>query len=221
MNFKKITQTGCKDIFRAFLVEKAEYAGCEEMPYIKTSAFLPQKVILFSKALTTQNYNQWVVFYEHDAKTIRLWNNPRKYISILRKFNGVITPDFSLYRNMPLIMQKWSTYQSRAIGAWLQNEGVEVIPNVRFSDERSYRFCFDGIKKHGAVAIGTHGCIKKLTDRAYFEKGLAEMVKRLQPHTIIVYGAAPRLIFDKYKARGIQVIQFESEYATTHKAVNV
>ena len=118
-------------------------------------------------------------------------------------------------------MQKWSTYQSRAIGAWLQNEGVEVIPNVRFSDERSYRFCFDGIKKHSAVAIGTHGCIKKLTDRAYFEKGLAEMVKRLQPHTIIVYGAAPRLIFDKYKARGIQVIQFESEYATTHKAVNV
>ena len=91
---------------------------------------------------------------------------------------------------------------------------------MRFSDERSYQFCFDGIEKHSTVAIGTHGCIKKLTDRAFFEKGLAEMVKQLQPKTIIVYGAAPDLIFKKYKEMGIQIIQFESDYAATHKAVS-
>lgn len=220
MEFENRTLTGCKDVFHAFLVEKAEYAGCEEIPCIKTSTFLPKKVITFSKALTTKDYDQWVIFYEHDAKIVRLWNNPRKYIDVLKKFKGIITPDFSLYRNMPLVMQKWATYQGKAIGVWLQNEGIEVIPNVRFSDERSYQFCFDGIEKHSTVAIGTHGCIKKLTDRAFFEKGLAEMVKQLQPKTIIVYGAAPDLIFKKYKEMGIQIIQFESDYATTHKVVS-
>lgn len=118
-------------------------------------------------------------------------------------------------------MQKWSTYQGKAIGVWLQNKGVEVIPNVRFADERSYSFCFDGVEKRSTVAIGTYGCIKKLTDRAYFEKGLAEMVKRLQPQTIIVYGAAPGYMFGKYKTMGIRIIQFDSAFSAAHKkAVN-
>ena len=116
-------------------------------------------------------------------------------------------------------MQKWSTYQGKAIGVWLQNEGIEVIPNVRFADERSYSFCFDGVEKNSTVAIGTHGCIKKLTERAYFEKGLAERVKQLQPKTIIVYGAVPAPIFGKYREMGIRTIQFDSEYAVSHKVV--
>lgn len=210
---------GCKDVFHAFLVEKANYDGIEEIPCIKTSKFLPSRVIPFSKALRSTDFDRWVVFYEHDEQFVRLWNNPRKYINILKKYKGVITPDFSLYRNMPLVMQKWSTYQGKAIGVWLQNEGIEIIPNVRFADERSYNFCFDGVEKHSTVALGTHGCIKKLTDRAYFEKGLAEMVNRLQPQTIIVYGTAPDTIFGNYKEKGIRIIQFDSEYALSHKAV--
>lgn len=210
---------GCKDVFRAFLVEKADYEGIEEIPCIKTSGKLPSKVIPFSKALKTSDYNQWVVFYEKDEKFMRLWNTPHKYLKVLKKFKGVITPDFSLYRNMPLVMQKWSTYQGKAIGVWLQNEGIEVIPNVRFADERSYQFCFDGVEKNSTVAVGTHGCIKESLDRAFFEKGLAEMVKRLNPHTIIVYGAAPDDIFLKYKEMGICIVRFDSDFAIAHKVV--
>ena len=47
------------------------------------------------------------------------------------------------------------------------------------------------------------------------------MVKRLQPQTIIVYGAAPGYMFGKYKAMGIRIIQFDSAFSTAHKkAVN-
>ena len=221
MNNKNATNKGgCKDIFHAFLVEKADYAGEEEIPCIKTSSHLPERLIPFSKALNSTDYDQWVVFYEHDSQIVRIWNHPHKYLEKLKKFKGVITPDFSLYRNMPLVMQKWATYQGKAIGVWLQNEGIEVIPNVRFADERSYPFCFSGVEKHSTVAIGTHGCIKQLTDRAYFEKGLAEMVLELEPKTIIVYGAAPDSIFEKYKENGIRILQFDSEIAAYHKAVN-
>lgn len=46
------------------------------------------------------------------------------------------------------------------------------------------------------------------------------MVQQLQPQTIIVYGAAPDFIFGKYKEMGIRIIQFDSEYAVSHKVVS-
>ena len=217
---KKNNECRCKDVFHAFLVEKADYDGIEEIPCIRTSKLLPERLIPFSKALCSTDYNQWVVFYENDSQIVRMWNQPHKYLEKLKKFKGVITPDFSLYRNMPLVMQKWATYQGKAIGVWLQNEGIEVIPNVRFADERSYPFCFSGVEKHSTVAIGTHGCIKQLTDRTYFEKGLAEMVLELEPKNIIVYGSAPDSIFKNYKESGIRILQFDSEIAAYHKVVN-
>ena len=39
------------DVFHAFLVEKADFEGVEEIPCIKTSRLLPGGVIPFSKAL--------------------------------------------------------------------------------------------------------------------------------------------------------------------------
>ena len=148
-----------------------------------------------------------------------MWNNPKAYVKKLKKFRGIISPDFSLYRNMPLCMQMWNTYRSRALAVWLQNNGVEVIPNVRFNDERTYDFCFDGIEKDRAVATGTHGCIKHRDDKEYFKAGLAELVNRLSPKTIIVYGAAPDDIFKKYKECGIDIIPFESEFSKSRKQV--
>jgi hypothetical protein len=123
-------------------------------------------------------------FYEHDKNFERLWNTPNKYLNKLKKFKGVISPDFSLYRNMPLVMQMWNTYRGRALAIWLQDNGVQIIPNVRFNDERTYEFCFCGIEKYSTVAIGTHGCIKKNIDKKYFKNGLENA--RPAKHEIII-----------------------------------
>lgn len=116
-------------------------------------------------------------------------------------------------------MQMWNTYRGRAIATWLQNNGIEVIPNVRFGDERTFSFCFDGVEENKTVAVGTHGCIKNKIDREYFIKGLEELVKQLSPKTIIVYGAAPDEIFKKYTDMGIDIIPFESEFSKSRKQV--
>ena len=209
------------DVFHAFLVENADYDGYYELPVIRTSDHLPDKVITFSKAMskTWDDFDCWVVFYEHDRDFERLWSKPRQYLDKLKKFKGVISPDFSLYRNMPLIMQMWNTYRSRAIAVWLQNNGVEVIPNVRFGDERTFSFCFDGIEENKTVAVGTHGCIKRKEDKIFFKIGFARMVQRLSPKTIIVYGSAPDSIFKPYKDMGINIIAFESEFSKSRKQV--
>ena len=209
------------DVFRSFLVENADYDGYYELPVVRTSDQLPDKVITFSKAMskTWDDFDCWVVFYEHDRNFERLWNKPRQYLDKLKKFKGIISPDFSLYRNMPLIMQMWNTYRSRAIAVWLQNNGVEVIPNVRFGDERTFSFCFDGIEENKTVAVGTHGCIKRKEDKIFFKIGLARMVQRLLPKTIIVYGSVPDGIFKPYKDMGINIIAFESEFSKSRKQV--
>ena len=209
------------DVFRAFLVENADYEGYIELPVLKTSSRIPEKVIVFSKAMAKSwtDFDCWVIFYEHDKKFERLWNNPKRYLKRLKKFKGVISPDFSLYRNMPLVMQMWNTYRGRAIANWMQTNGIEVIPNVRWNDERTYEFCFDGIESNGTIAVDTHGYIRHAADKEYFKKGRAELVKRLSPKDIIVYGSAPDDIFKSYKDLGINIIQFDSEFAKSRKRV--
>ena len=209
------------DVFHSYLVEDADYEGYIELPKIRTSNLIPHKLVPFSKAMSKSwnDFDCWVMFYEHDVKFERLWNNPKHYLEKLKKFKGVISPDFSLYRNMPLVMQQWNTYRSRALAVWLQKNDVELIPNVRYNDERTYNFCFDGVEKFKTVAVGTHGCIKNKIDKDYFKKGLAELVKRLSPKTIIVYGATPDDIFKTYKDAGIEIISFESEFSKSRKQV--
>ena len=182
-NVKKKT-----DVFRSFLVKNADYDGYIELQKIKTSDLLPEKIVMFSKAMSSSwdDFGCWVAFYEHDKNFERIWRNPRQYLNKLKKFKGVISPDFSLYRNMPLVMQMWNTYRGRALAAWLQGNGIEIIPNVRFNDERTYGFCFDGIERFKTIAVGTHGCIKRKEDKFIFKCGLEETVKKLSPKAIIV-----------------------------------
>ena len=143
-----------------------------------------------------KDFDCWVVFYEHDEKFERFWNNPKAYLEKLKKFNGVISPDYSLYRSMPLVMQEWNTYRGRALAAWLQGNGVEIIPNVRFNDERTYDFCFDGIEKNKTVAIGTHGCLKSKEDKLYFELGQAVLVSKLTPKHYCLWNCTGRNILN-------------------------
>lgn len=213
MSIINCARAGCRDVFHAFLVEKAEYAGFLEIPRLDFLDEKPRKLISFSKALKSTDYDCWVHFYQDDAQFERIWNQPKKYLPILRKFSGVISPDFSLYRDMPLVMQYWNIYRNRAIGRWLQDNGVKVIVNVRWGDKRSYAPSCFGVPHGGTIAIGSHGCVKLIEEREFFQEGLEYVVSILHPKTIVVYGAAPGIVFDKYANQGITILQFDSEYA--------
>ena len=126
-------------------------------------------------------------------------------------------PDFSMYRNMLFVMQQWSCFKSRAISRWLQSEEVEVIPNVRISDERCFDWVFDGLPKHSVIAMSTLGCCKHSEDRRRLMRGIAATVEELEPEAIIVYGAAPDAIFEPAVSAGIRMVPFESQFSATHK----
>lgn len=197
----------------------AIYAGLFEFPCIRPTYEVPERLFPFSKALSCHDYNQWVHFYEDDFLFERIWRNPRKYLEVLQRYKGVILPDFSLYRDMPLVMQLWNIYRSRAIGHWLQMNGVTVIPNIRYGDRRTYRVSCDGIEKHCVIAVGTHGNMKHKVDREIFLEGFDVIINRLQPTVVVIYGSASAKYFQKYIDAGIEIVQFESDYSTSHKEV--
>lgn len=220
MSKESCTRRGCKDVFHAFLVQNAEFDGKLEIPCIAPEKSVPHKLISFSKAISEKKKDCWVHFYEDDVKFERIWNRPGTYLPILKRYQGVISPDFSLYRDMPLVMQQWNTYRGKAIGQWLQENGVPVIPNIRFGDERTFEFCCAGVKKESTIAIGSHSCIKTKTERTFFRQGLEYVTECLKPSKMIVYGSAPDEIFLPYKLKGIEILQFDSETALAHKAVS-
>lgn len=117
---------------------------------------------------------------------------------------------------MPLVMQFWNIYRSRAIGNWLQLNGVAVIANIRYADRRTYEFCCDGISSNSTIAIGTYGTIKNKEDRYFFCEGLSVVVKILSPKNIVVYGSAPSSIFGEYEKAGIKIVSFENNYWADH-----
>lgn len=206
------------DSFHSYLVKDAAFSGNWEIPLIEsTFDSIPERLVLFSNLKKTTETNQWVHFYTDDRRFECIWKNPSMYVGRLQKFDGIISPDFSIYRDMPLSMQVYNTYRNHALAHWFSTKGIKVIPNVRWGDNRSYDFCFSGIQPNSIVAIGSNGCINSKSDIEYFRQGFEEMNRRLSPHTILVYGPTPNVVFDRYKSSGVQIISFPCEMQRVHQ----
>lgn len=84
----------------------------------------------------------------------------------------------------------------------MQKQGIYVIPNIRWGDERTYKadflgekVAFQGVDKHSIVSIGTYGQIQTAESKRIFREGLIEMLNELQPKVVLVYGSMPDKIF--------------------------
>ena len=196
------------DGFNPELVSGAFFDGLLEIPHIKRpdKIIIPSALIPFSQRNRSDNYKEFVHFYEHDKNFATVLTAAKEHFDCLKKFQGVISPDCSLYRDMPLVLQIANTYMNRAIGHYLQSKGLYVIPNIRWGDERSYttiglpeKFAFLGVPKHSIVSIGTYGCIKSKENKIYFTEGLEAMLDELEPEVVLVYGGMPDSIFTKVK----------------------
>lgn len=69
-------------------------------------------------------------FFYDDYKFIQAWKNPDKYVDKLRRFKAVISPDFSLYTDFPVVLQMLSCYRRQWVGAYWQMLDIDVIPDV-------------------------------------------------------------------------------------------
>lgn len=102
-----------------------------------------------------------------------------------------MSPDFSLYSDFPKALQIYNHYRKHWLGAYWQLNGIEVIPTICWSDESSFEWCFDGEPQGGTVAVSSVGTQLNKQSKQLFLNGYNEMIKRLQPETVIFYGKVP------------------------------
>jgi hypothetical protein len=184
------------DVFKSSLVSGATFSKVYELPELKRSDFVPENPLPFDKRNTIRSLaGRWLHFYLFDRDVECLWNDASRYLGKFKAAGGVITPDYSLYCELPLPFQQWNNYRNRAIAYWLQKNGVPIIPNIRWGDDRSYPFAFEGFAVGGSMAVSTNGCIGEKRDRLLFQRGLEKMVGALHPDRIICYSSAPDDIF--------------------------
>ena len=190
--------------FRVSLVETAFFDGKFEIPHVDAPSeiIIPKGMVPFSVRKRSQDKSDFVCFYEYDINFREVLTNTEEYVDDLKMFPGIVTPDCSLYLDAPLCVQIADIYLNRAVGYYLSQQGLYVVPNIRWGDERTYKVdflgekvAFQGVDKHSIVSIGTYGQIRSAESKRYFREGLEEMLKELEPEVVLVYGSMPAEIF--------------------------
>lgn len=177
-----------------------------QMPIIKKETHIPKDIIGFNYAKTSEEKNVGIHFYLDDYQFERLWNDPEEYIELLSKYDCILSPDFSLYLDMPMPMKIWNVYRSRQIGSYYQQHGIKVIPTIQWAEKETFEFCFEGIEQGSVVSVSTIGVKRDKNALQIWKDGMDEMINRLKPSKILVYGG--KLDYD-YK--GLEVIYFENK----------
>lgn len=180
--------------------------GFYQMPIIEKEAHKPKGLMGFNYALTSQDHSKGIHFYVDDYQFERIWNDPHKYIDVLREFDCVLTPDFSLYMDMPMSMKIWNVFRSRLIGQMMQDEGLTVIPTVSWAEAETFAFCFDGLPEGGVMSISTVGVKQDPHAFEIWKAGTVELIKRKKPSALLVYGGAVDFDFGDTK-----VFYFQNE----------
>ncbi len=166
--------------------------GEYDIPQIESIQFNNAEFIGFNYARNAKEpENKAVHFFLDDYQFTRVWTEPDRYIPMLQRFKYVLTPDFSLYTDFPKPLQIYNHYRKHWIGAYWQMYGINVIPTICWSDQKSFEWCFDGEPTQSVVAVSSVGTQNNKEKKRCFLDGYHEMVERLQPTQIIFYGRVP------------------------------
>jgi len=134
-------------------------------------------------------------FYVDDKRFETVWHEAVKYIDTLKtmKLGSIITPDFSMWQNAPLIIQLWNLYRSRWCARYWQDAGFKVIPSLNWSDERTYEFAACGLPNNMPVVSVQCRTTKSAKGREYFLKGITELITKITPQNVLIYGGTEHM----------------------------
>ena len=173
------------------LVSRADCGG-DGFPALAPVDARPDELQGFNYALSTSaadKAGKGCHFFIDDYQFERLWTSPRKYVDALKPYKCVLTPDFSLYMDMPDPMQAWNRYRSQALGRYWQDMGLTVVPTLSWAQASSFAFCFKGIPRHSTVATSTVGVANDEGAKEIWREGMRRAMKELEPSRVLLYGS--------------------------------
>ena len=168
--------------------------GIPSLPKAALTGEEQEKLMLIAfnslKSDNANNSERFVHFFIYDYNFEKLWTKPDESLELLSQYKGILTPDFSMYLEMPYALQLYNTFRNRWCGAYFASKGVRVIPTVSWGDDNTFEFCFKGIPKGSVVAVSTymfHAHNNHADQKDVFMKGYNRMLTELEPSAIICY----------------------------------
>lgn len=139
------------DEYNLNAVDLERVAGFYQIPTLEPTGYIPDDLIGFNYVMSTDRRDAGVHFFIDDYQFRRCYERPALYIEKLQEFPCVLTPDWSLYTDMPMAMKIYNVFRSRLFGQMCQDAGIQVIPTLK---GRDYISGSHGIRS--VMGINTH-----------------------------------------------------------------
>jgi Domain of unknown function (DUF4417) len=160
------------------------------IPDLPAATVEPARLVAYSarRDIDRASPTDAVHFFLDDYRFETVWSKPERALTRLARVGTALSPDFSLWRDMPWVMQLWQVYRSRWCAAWMLHHGLRVIPTLSWSTPDTFGFAFTGIPAGSVVAVSTVGVHRDPQARDLFRAGYQQMLTQLTPTVVLVYG---------------------------------
>ncbi len=187
--FKKSKNFGFEFCSSAF------FCGQYGIPLIKKyTKDWPKRFITLSEMKNVGNNNIGIATFDYDYVLDKLVSNPSAFVESFSTYKCICEPDLSINVGEPLAIAIANSFRSHSTSYYLQQHNCDVIPTIKWATPNTYDVCFSGYERGGAVIVSTIGVIHDERSRMYFVRGFREMLKRLSPDSIGLYGNHPEWI---------------------------
>lgn len=163
-------------------------AGKYQFPLIRKQDIALDTISLISFTDIRQddktNFYKTVHFFTYDWLFDKVYEKAAESAEKLRQYYALLSPDFSVFTDMPKALQIYSVFKNRWCGAYWQSLGLRVVPTISWGDESSFDFCFDGVEEGSTVAVCTYyreNCEEE------FMLGYNRMMEVIKPQAVLCY----------------------------------
>ena len=183
------------------LTNKTHKVGKYDLPSVKCPAIYDIDYIALYKELRHYQKTPKTVisFYQFDKEfdginglSNAIWYNDKRRLEFFkRRFSNCryfIAPDYSQCGDIENAENIHRIFRARVISLWLTlNLGAIVIPNITYSNKKSFEYMLDGLEECQTVAFSTKGIMKKSSEKDLLIAAIAKTVDTLNLKSIIVY----------------------------------
>lgn len=185
------TQPAKIDVLNSRIV----FAKCGKwgIPKLAATTFIPDILSAWHDPRGREDaakHNGALHFFLDDYRFERVWTDPHGTLTRLLEVGAALSPDFSIWRDMPAAMQLWQLYRSRWCAAWWQYHNITVIPTVTWGTAETFDVVFEGLPRNSVLAISVVG-VKTAAAHKLFRQGLTRLIDETAPTTLLVYGKLP------------------------------
>ena len=147
-------------------------------------------ISFWDKSKISKNYddpdiwaNVGIHFFIEDFQFKSVWDSPEKWLPLFQKCRAVVTPDFSVYTDMPKAQQLWNHYRRQWCAKYWQDNGVNIISCVTWDLLDPQPWHFYGIPKGTSIArswVNKNGMKQERLDK------FLQLIDELEPCSIYI-----------------------------------